>query len=247
MAKLLGGSRVYGSLTVDGAIIAGVGGGGFQNMVVFTTGTSATYTFPTALQTPGARFKVTVIGGGGQGGGTSTTAGMTGAGGGSGALIAVILTVVSGQYTLTYTVGSGGAGAGTNSTGTPGGASSITYNSLTYTAGGGDGGPTATAGNYGFGGTVTGQITSTTTNALVLTGGQSSYSGTSAAVSPINAKGADTPLGYGFGGPMHGVNTGAAGVAASGYGAGGSGAKNGSGTVAYAGGNGTGGIIIFEY
>jgi len=247
MAKLLGGSRVYGSLTVDGAIIAGVGGGGFQNMVVFTTGTSATYTFPTALQTPGARFKVTVIGGGGQGGGTSTTAGMTGSGGGSGGLIAVILTVVSGQYTLTYTVGAGGSGAGTNTTGTAGGASSITYNSLTYTAGGGDGGATATAVNAGFGGLVSGQITSTTTNALVLQGGSSSSSGTSQALYAPLSKGGDTPLGYGFGGPMPGVSTGANGQTATGYGAGGSGARNGTGTTAYAGGAGTGGIIIFEY
>ena len=41
MAKLLDKTRVYGSLSVDNAII---GNTGFQNMVLFTTGTSVVYT-----------------------------------------------------------------------------------------------------------------------------------------------------------------------------------------------------------
>ena len=100
MAKLISGTRVYGSATVDGALIAGAGAG-CMNLVAFTTGTSVSYTLPSALQYAGAKFKATIIGAGGSGGGTAATAGQMGGGGGSAAVVVAYITVVSSVYTLT--------------------------------------------------------------------------------------------------------------------------------------------------
>ena len=104
MAKLVNGSRVYGSLFVDGPVISSAG---FQNMVAFTTGTAVVYTLPASIQVPGAKFKITAIGGGAGGATTAATAGTTGSGGGAGGVYSIILQVVSGLYTITYTVGAG--------------------------------------------------------------------------------------------------------------------------------------------
>ena len=81
MAKLQDGTRVYGSLVVDGALLLGVNSG-FSNLVVLTTGTS--YTLPAALQYAGAKFKLTIIGRGGAGGSTEAATARVGSSGGSG-------------------------------------------------------------------------------------------------------------------------------------------------------------------
>jgi hypothetical protein len=232
MAKLKDGSRVYGALSVDNAII---GNAGFQNMVVFTTGTAATFNLPASVQVPGAKFKVTIIGGGAGGATTAATAGTTGSGGGSGAVIVIILQVVAGTYTFTYTVGAAGASNGA------GGLSSVIYNGITYTAGAG-----AVAGT---GGTVTNVTNGTTPNAIGLVGFTGAPAGSNSTLQNGMGHGGDTPLGYGKGG-RHGViggTAGGVGANATGYGAGGGGGKNGSSATARAGGTGAPGLIILQY
>ena len=226
--------------TVNANTVTATVGAGFQNMVVQTTGSSATYTLPAELQVTNAKFKVTIVGGGGQGGGTSTTAGMVGGGGGSGGVVVMYLTYVSGQNSATYTVGAAGSGAGTNAAGTAGGSSTFIYNAITYSAGGGVGGPTASSVTSAAGGTATG-------GTLNIAGDGGDSSGTMAATSNYQGDGGSTPFGFGAGGKMPATAAGATGVAASGYGAGGSGGRNGTGVTARAGGAGTAGLIIIEY
>jgi len=230
MAKLKDGSRVYGALTVDNAII---GNTGFQNMILFTTGTAVVYTLPASLQVPGAKFKITVIGGGAGGATTAATAGTTGSGGGAGGVVSIILQVAS-VYTFTYTVGAAGA---SNLAGT---LSSVVYNGVTYQASPGQ--PT------GAGGAAAGVTNGTTLNGIGLTGFNGAPAGTNSSLQTGVAYGGDTPLGYGRGG-RHGASTssGSPGSAATGYGAGGSGGKNGSTAAGQAGGAGAPGLIILQY
>jgi hypothetical protein len=237
MAKLQDNTKVYGSLTVDGILTAGVGTG-FSNIVVFTTGTS--YTLPSILQVAGLKFKVTLIGGGGAGGSSSTSTGTSGNGGGSGALCVVIITVVAGVYTFSYTIGAGGTG--TTSTGNAGSSTTLTYNSVTYTAGAGSGGGSAAtlAGTANGGSIPSGGL-------LNIAGNAGKYGGTSTSGYSCYPFGGDTPLGYGFGGVFSHLSTGGAGLAGSGYGSGGAGGRAGTGTTNYSGGDGAPGIIILEY
>lgn len=218
--------------------VAGGSGAGFQNVVVYTTGTAATWTLPAALQVSGAKFKVTVVGGGGQGGGTSTTSGQTGGGGGAGGTAVKWLTFVAGQTTATYTVGAAGSGAGTNAKGNDGTASTFAYNSVTYTGGLGTGGSANADGGAGGSGT-NGDIN--------ITGQTGANGGVMAATSNYIGNGGCTGLGLGFGGQMPVTAAGNTGNAGVGYGAGGSGGRTGTGVTARAGGAGTGGIIIIEY
>lgn len=222
------------------AYVTGPGstGAGFQNVVVFTTGTAATWNLPTALQVSGAKFKVTVVGGGGQGGGTSTTSGQVGGGGGAGGCAVKWLTYVSGQNSATYTVGAAGSGAGTNANGGNGTASTFVYNSVTYTGGLGTGG-TANAGGGAGGAGTNGDIN--------VPGQDGANGGVMAATSNYIGNGGCSGLGYGFGGQMPVTAAGNTGNAGVGYGAGGSGGRTGTGVTARAGGAGTGGIIIIEY
>jgi hypothetical protein len=246
MAKLISGTRVYGSATVDGALIAGAGSG-FMNLVGFTSGSAVTYTLPAALQYAGAKFKATIIGAGGSGGGTPATAGHMGGGAGSGSVLVAYITVVSSVYTLTYTVapatGAGAAGAA----GAGGVSSSIIYNSVTYSAGGGQGGTLSTnvlAG--GAGGTASPSLFGTA-NVMGLSGNPGHAGGVMAATTNVAGIGGNTPLGWGQGGVMPETAAGQAGQPGTGYGAGGSGARNGTGATARAGGNGAPGLIIIEY
>jgi hypothetical protein len=226
--------------TLSATTLTATAGAGFQNMVVQTSGTSASYSLPAALQVTGAKFKVTVIGGGAGGGGTSTTAGQAGGGGGAGAVGIIYLTYVAGQNTLTYSVGAAVAAGAANAAGTAGNASSIIYNSLTYTAGGGTGGTNNGAG--GAGGTTSG-----TAFTLSINGQAGAAGGTMAATSNYNPNGGDTPLGFGSGGRMSATAAGGAGSVGQGYGSGGSGARNGTGVTSLAGGGGNAGVVIIEY
>ena len=237
MAKLLDKTRVYGSLSVDKAII---GNTGFQNMIIFTTGTAATFTLPPSLQIHGAKFKLTIIGGGGGSSTTAATVGLVGAGAGAGAVGTIILSVVAGLYTITYTVGA------TAAVGGAGNLSSVVYNGVTYSAGGG-----AAAGT---GGSFTGITNGTTLNAFAIPGFSGAPSGTNASNTNAVGNGGDTPLGYGKGGRSADGGsggydgTGSIGLAGTGYGSGASGPRNGSLATARSG-NGTflGGLIILQY
>jgi hypothetical protein len=227
-------TRVYGSIIIDTAITSGCG---FQNMVVLTTGTSATYTFPTVLQVPGAKFKVTIVGGGGGGAGSSSG---NSSSGGSGALVIAIPVIIVGLYSFTYTIGAGGsAGASTPSAGGNGGDSSIIYNGINYVAGGGYGGNIinqADPGGQGGSATLGNGI-------LNLTGNPGVQAGTPSTTNYPIVRGGYTPLGLGSGGGIP-RSTGA-GIAGSNYGAGG-----GAGivrSVNAAGAAGQPGVIILEY
>jgi hypothetical protein len=248
MAKLINGTRVYGSLITDTALIAGVGAG-FMNVVAFTTGTAATFTFPGALQVPNAKFKVTIIGSGGSGGGTPVTAGAMGGGGGSGAVIVAYITVVLNVYTFTYTVGASVAGV-VAANGVAGQASNIIYNGVTYSAAGGAlGTVAAAAGNAGgAGGAFTGVTNGTTVNAWGYTGNPGHAGGVMAATTTITGIGGNTPLGFGQGGTMPTAQAGANGNNGTGYGAGGGGARNGTGAATTrTGGSSAGGLVMIEY
>jgi hypothetical protein len=245
MAKLIGGTRVYGSLTTDAALISPAGSG-FMNIVTFTTGTVVSYTLPSVLQYAGAKFKATIIGGGGSGGGTAITAGQMGGGGGSGAVYILYLTVASGVYSLNYTIAPLTAAAAAGAAGSAGNASILTYNGISYTASGGGGGSLATNSTAGgLGGTFT-PVAST--NQFGINGNQGGAGGVMSATTNVAGLGANTPLGWGQGGVMPETAAGQAGQPGAGYGSGGSGARNGTGAATTrAGGTGAPGLIIIEY
>lgn len=226
--------------TLNATTVTATAGAGFQNMVVQTTGTGASYTLPAALQVTGAKFKITVVGSGAAGGGTSTTAGQAGGGGGAGAVVVIYLTYVAGQNSITYTVGAAGAAGAVGAAGGNGNLSSAAYNSLTYTAGGGTGGTANGAG--GAGGAASG-----TAGTLSFSGQAGFAGGTMAATSNYIPNGGNPALGWGTGGLQSATAGGGAGSAGTGYGAGGSGARNGTGTTSLAGGAGTAGVVIIEY
>jgi hypothetical protein len=243
MSKLIGGSRVYGSLTLNNSIIAAAGAGaGFQNMIVFNTGTTiASYPLPTVIQYPGAKFKVTIVGAGGNGGASIATIGSCGSGGGSGAVLVVILTVVSGLYSLT-SISVPYAGSS--------GSTSFIYNGITYTAGGGSNGTTYAAGGVegGVGGTFSGiTMSNGLVNGLGINGSAGKGGNLAVAASQSFNGGANTPLGFGQGGVLSGVPTGGAGQPGSGYGSGGSGGCSGSVASGFSGGDGARGVMIIEY
>lgn len=241
MSKLIGGSKIYGSLTANGTIIAAAGAGaGFQNMIVLNTGTITSYPLPTVIQYPGAKFKVTIIGAGGSGGASTTTVGSCGSGGGSSAVLIVILTVVSGVYTLNNIAVSAVGGSGTF----------FDYNGITYQALSGSDGSTYTTNGVdgGAGGTFTGiTMASGLVNGLGITGAAGKGGNLCIAASQSFNNGGNTPLGWGQGGVLSGVAAGGVGVAGTGYGSGGSGGCSGSGTTARTGGAGAPGIMIIEY
>jgi hypothetical protein len=222
-----------------------------NNIVVFTTGTGATWTVPTYLRYTAAtsfnglpgQWKVTIVGGGGAGGGTSTVAGQVGNGGGSGGVLIGSFTYVTGQNSMTYTVGAGGTAGAAGAAGNAGSATTAVYNSVTWSAGGGTGGANqATVNGGGAGGTNSG-----VGSAGSWPGNKGDTGGTTTATLALMGSGGATPTGFGWGGQNIGTAAGAAGITGQGYGAGGSGARNGSGVTSLAGGAGAGGLIIIEY
>jgi len=244
MANLKDNSRVYGSLTVDRALIAGAGNG-FQNIVIFTSGSSVTYTFPAALQVLGTNFKVTCIGGGGAGGGCAAAAGRSGGGGGSGAVIILYLKVTS--FSFIYTVGAAGAAGAAAAAGGAGGGTGITYSGGSCTAGGGLGGGVAEAVTSAAGGDITISTSTPPINSLSFVGTPGNYSGLRGTSTPTSGDGGSTPLGFGQGG-LNGSwnNSGTDPRTGKGYGAGGAGAFSTS-SVSAAGSAGAPGVIILEY
>jgi hypothetical protein len=114
-------------------------------------------TFPPNTPLP-VRFSFTLEGGGGGGGGggaggfhPSAIGGQGGRGGG-GALININDASYSTSLPINISsLGSGGAPGGPNASGTSGGDTILTYNNVTYTAGGGGGGGLGGAGSNGPG------------------------------------------------------------------------------------------------
>ena len=219
--------------------------GGFQNMVILTSGTGATGTIPTGI----SKIKVTMIGGGGAGGGGSAAIGDAGAGGGSGSIsVAYLVSASLSGATYTYTVGTAGAGA-SGAVGGNGGASSFSVLSNTFTAQGGTGGALGAAVSTpyagGAGGTA-GSVTAgtyTATQFLVGTPGGSSW-GTAAAGTCVGGMGAPGLFGQGAGRGAVGATVATAATANTGAGGGGSASTTAAATT---GGNGGSGVIILEY
>jgi hypothetical protein len=232
-------TQVYGSLTIDTALVASAGSG-YSNMVVYISGTSQTYTFPPALQVPGAKFKTTIVGGGGGGAGTGTTSGVLAGGGASGAVCVAVITVVAGLYSFVYSVGAAGTAGAINSVGGAGGTSSVVYNGTTYQATGGAGGSGQISFAISTGGRATNGI-------LNLQGGYGGGGGLYSANQyfSYHAGGGNTPLGLGQGGDQ-GCGAGGGVAIGVGYGAG----SGGSYTIAAAsvvGSIGAPGLLIIEY
>lgn len=187
-----------------------------------SSGAAASFSWPTGRRA--VRVRVQGAGGGGGNGAT----GNHGGGAGGGAYFEHVMAYVSGQNTITYTVGSAGS-ASSGGNGGAGAASSITYNGVTLTAGGGSGGASSGSGGAGgSGGSVTGAAN------LGIPGGNGSFGDGN---SGNNGNGGGSFMGRG-GSP---VSSGA-GNAGKQYGGGGSGGYNGAD-----GGAGGAGIVIFEY
>jgi hypothetical protein len=234
-----GAVNIVGPVTSGGNAAYLLGG-----ITYLTTGTAATYTTPTGVR---ALFVECLGGGGGGGGVNGTSAGQGGAAGaGSGAGCATKL-ITSPSASYTYTVGAGGAaGASTPTDGTNGGDSTFTDGVLTLTGGGGVGGLSVSASaNYVLyedtaGGTASG-------GDINISGGV----GSGRYVGPFVALGGRSGGGSIFGGGAIGQfvnNAAATGLAATSYGAGGSGAVSESVATNAAGGAGYQGVIrITEY
>lgn len=185
-------------------------------------------------------LKVEMLGGGGAGGGKTTTNNVYCGGGGAGAYGFVVLSNnIHSSCNYTYSIGAGGIGVSAAAGGN-GGNTSITINGVTYTIGGGQGGPIgnlARATRGGFGGS---NIAGTFTFSSTGNDGDFGFQFNS-----ISGKGGSSFYGSG-GAPKTSTFIGI-GSNASGYGSGGGGSGSGN-TTAFAGGNGTQGfILISEY
>jgi hypothetical protein len=135
------------------------------------------------------RFSFTLTGGGGGGGGGGqggyhpSAVGGEGGRGGSGALININNSPYSTTLPINVTaLGNGGSPGGPNASGTSGGDTVITYNNVTYTAGGGGGGGLGGAGSDGPGAFGTGGnpgvATPSGTNGGANNGGGGGFGGT---------------------------------------------------------------------
>lgn len=101
--------------------------------VLLTSGSS--YTFTSC-----GKVKIWAIGGGGGGAGTPSADNTAGGGGGAGGITYKVWTSITGNQTLTYSVGSGGSGGYNGANGSGGGTTTATLLSTTLTANGGTGG-----------------------------------------------------------------------------------------------------------
>jgi len=230
--------------------------------VTAITATTNTFQFQAATKTA----VVYIVGGGGGGGGTATltttnTTGMAG-GGGSGEYKIYRLNNPTVATNMTITINSGGAGGtggGSSTNGTAGGSvvfNASTVGGISVTCNGGNGGTrtqagggSGAAGSGGAGGAGAADVALTG-----ISGGVGALQGQNFAISGV---GASTLFGFGFGGAgafsrSSANQDSAPGNAATGYGAGGSGAivsyASGTSGIGAAGGAGTNGIVmVYEY
>jgi hypothetical protein len=213
----------------------------YSGQQIFTA--SGSYAKPTGLK----YVIVEVLAGGGAGGGTiatSATQHSIGSGGGAGAYARKKILASALAASETVTVGAGGVAAlGAN--GGSGGTSSFgAFVSCTGGAGGVANLSVNTGGVYqpgNIGGTATG-------GDLNIDGGGGQLAGTFTTTNNVcySGAGANSPLGFGFGGRSLGANSG--GITGTGYGAGGGGGASSISNSAQLGGAGRQGIVIItEY
>lgn len=211
-----------------------------------------TVTFNSGSGTFHAPFSGTLVieqygGGGGGGEGDAGGSGVGGSGGGGGAYNIKTVTVAAGDI-ATYSVGAAGIGntdSGVScADGGAGGNSTVVYSAVTYTAGGGAGGPSCGSTSGGAGGTSTNGDFNRTGGAGAgkvgnAAGGGGSSAGTAANGNAASGQtGGTAPTGGAAGG--NGGNSGVSGVAGTAPGGGGGGGgKNSFGA------NGGAGRIIF--
>lgn len=145
---------------VSGANLTGIGGG-FSNIVAFTTVGTSNWTVPAGI----TKCKILLLSGGGGGSGffynTCGTSSI-GGGGGSGKTVTAYLTVVPGS-SVSVTVGGGGGGSSATTTttvsaGNSGGTSSFGA-LVSCTGGGGGGSHTVSPGAGGSPGIASGSVT----------------------------------------------------------------------------------------
>lgn len=245
----------------------------FLHAVMYTS--SGTFTIPSGVST----IMVLVMGGGGGGGAgnvQSYSSQWGGGGGGGGALVADLLSGVSGSYTVT--VGLGGAGGTSGDNGAPGGTSS--FGSLIFAApgGGGEGVTESGVNDGGSGITVSSSISGAGSQPAVgiggggaggdgarlgdccYTGGTASQGGSPATgyggitynvsgagdVGTSNSGGSGSSSFFGYGGLPGVGNGGNGGSCLSAWGAGGGGGAAGT-SIAGNGGSGCSGIVIVYY
>lgn len=236
--EVAGNSIFYSNLIVYGTCSNTLGvspsPGTLIDINVLTSGTLYT-------PSPGTRLmKVEMLGGGGAGGGKANTTTIYCGGGGAGAYgYFMVSNNISSTSNYTYSIGAGGTGVA-NAAGGNGGNTSITINLVTYSCGGGFGGPLGSAGRAWSGGFGGSDFTGTFVYSNV---GQEG--GTGFQYNTISGQGGFSP--YGSGGTPKTSTYAGAGSNARGFGSGGSGAGS-SATGTLAGGNGSAGfIIIHEY
>jgi len=254
MAQLLS-STIYGLLSVAGNLLAGgVAPTGLKtiNLVVYTSGTSLTYT-PTT-NTRGVF--VICTGGGGGGGGADTNASVGaggGGGGGAGGTTMAFLNATELGANAVYSVGGGGT-AGSTSGGGGGTGGTTTFNpagtGATLTANGGTGGTgtallTADAVDAGGGG---GAASNGTINFSGSTGGDAFGVRPTSGNIAVGGKGGSSFWG-GAGRHSARITNGSTAASSDGaFGTGGSGACVINTTTGAAGGTGEGGcILIVEF
>lgn len=249
---------------VAAPVIAYVGAGG----QVFAS--SGTFTIPAGV----TALKVTVVGGGGAGAGAlGTNDRYFGYGGGAGGSAIKYLTGLTPGATLTVTVGLGGTGVSA-ANGNAGGTSSVASGTqtistisatggsggLTYkegaaplgpvSGGSGSGGDFNSIGGFAGMGRVLLQNTCTTSIYQSGAGGAVGCNATQTSFNGTSFMTTKTPAAVGLYGGTGGyglTDTSANGPAATGYGNGGGGALKISGLSTFAGGAGSGGVVIFEW
>jgi len=229
------------NMTAGGLQRGGVNAYALRSVTYLTSGTAATYTTPTGCRA----LRVTAIGAGGGGGGVDGQgAGTAAAGGGGGPGAEVVKFITSPEASYTYTIGAAGTGgaAGAND-GAAGGNTTFAGGAVNLAANGGAGGAGITgasgntSGGAGAGGTGTG-------GDLNIEGSRQARARTVGSTIYIGGLGGSTR--FGAGGNSGSILADGAGQAASGYGSGGGGASVAGAATNYAGGDGTGGLIIVE-
>ena len=210
----------------------------FVGTTVKTSGT----TFTTGTNT--TLIVLRLQAGGGAGGGAGTGAGTSAAGGGgAGGGYAEKTFPVTPNTTYTYSLGAAGAaGAAGANDGGAGGNTTFAAGGVTVTAFGGNGGK-GMAGSATIVSALGGASPAVSTNGDVNGGGEpGERSFTLSATLAVSGKGGSSMFGTGG----NGINVEGAGVAGTGYGAGGSGGMQDSNGTARAGGAGTAGLIVID-
>jgi hypothetical protein len=229
------------SLATVGTITTGVWNGtATSGSSVMTSGT--TYTTPAGTTTR-TIYKFTLIGAGGGGGGINTTS-ANGSGGGGGQGVVVYAQGLSPSTGYTVAIGSGGSGGiSTTTAANPGGNTTISLDSITYTAAGGGAGADTVSTNGGAGGNSANTFGTGYSIAGFQIQGANGRGSTLANADSFSGDGGHSAMGFGFGGPAFTTSTAGTGIAGNGYGGGGSGGRGATAT----GGAGSGGIILIEW